>query len=230
MAWLAKHHLFSLLLAAGALTVLWLWLQRRRLRLPPWLIPLLGAFHVVLGVLCVKAFAILEAGSLKKAGSMSLFGAVFFLPLFYYLGAKLTKRRAADVFDVFTVPTVLTLACARVNCIISGCCRGKPIPGTELRWPTREAELVFYAILLVWLLWRTRRKDERGILWPAYMAAYGAFRFLTEFFREPVSPLFHLSHLWAAFSLITGLSVCLQISAGPKSETPKPKPHRRKSK
>ena len=229
MAWFSEHSLLCILLLAGAATFAWLLYRRDRLRMRPlWALPL-AAGHVVLGVLCVKAFAILEAGSLEKAGNMSLFGAVFLLPPFYWLGAKLTKRRAKDVFDVFTVPTVFTLACARVNCILSGCCLGKPIPGTDLRWPTREAELVFYAALLLWLHWRTRRGDERGIFWPAYMAAYGIFRFLTEFFREPVSPLLHISHLWAVISFLTGLSICLQILARSKTRKTKPTSHRRKS-
>lgn len=228
-AFFQAHSLILLLILAAVVTAWWLWRQRERLSLRlPWIL-LLSVLHVTAGVLCVKGFAILEAGSFSAAGNMSLFGAVFFLPLFYWLGAKLTHRSVSETFDVFVVPTVFTLACARVNCLLTGCCQGRIIPGSELRWPTREAELVFYAVLLPWLVWRTARKDRRGILWPAYMAAYGAFRFFTEFFREPATSFFHLSHLWAALSLITGLSICLQILSKSKTHKSKTKLHRRKT-
>ena len=230
MTWLIKHSLLLLLILAGALTYLWLWLQRHRLRLRPGWIPVLAAGHVLVGVLCVKLFAILEAGSLSKAGNMSLFGAVFFLPLVYYLGGKLTGRRMRDVFDVFVLPMVVTLACARVNCLISGCCLGKPIPGTDLRWPTRELELVFYVVLLAWMLLRTRRKNTDGILYPTYMIAYGIFRFVIEFFREGADSLFHLAHLWALLSLMLGAGFFLEARRLSRSSKPTPRIHRRKRK
>ena len=47
---------------------------------------------------------------------MSIFGAVFFMPVGYYLGAKLFRRPLADVFDIFAVPMIFTLFCSRINC------------------------------------------------------------------------------------------------------------------
>lgn len=230
MAWLSAHSLLCLLLLAGVLTFLWLWLQRGRLNLRPGWTPVLAAGHVLLGVLCVKLFAILEAGSLRSAGNMSLFGAVFALPLFYYFGARLTKRRVGEVFDVFVVPMVFTLACARVNCLISGCCLGKPIPGTDLRYPTRELELIFYVILLSWMVIRTKRRNTGGILYPIYMIAYGAFRFVIEFFREGADSLFHIAHLWAMLCLMIGIGFFLETRRSSRKSKPTSRTHRRKRK
>lgn len=211
MEWFASHSLLCLLTLAALGTVFWAWRQRRRLDLRLHWVLLLSVLHVAVGVACVKAFAILEAGSLSAAGNMSLFGAIFFLPLFYWLGAKLFRRRTADVFDVFTIPTVFTLACARANCLITGCCLGRLIPGMQQRWPTREAELVFYAVLLPCLIIHSKKKEAAGSLWPIYIASYGAFRFAVEFFRESETAfLFHLSHLWAILSLLIGVSVLLE--------------------
>ena len=106
---------------------------------------------------------------------------------------------------------VFTLACARVNCLISGCCLGRLIPGTQYRWPTREAELIFYAVLLPCFIIRSKKTEPAGSLWPIYLTSYGAFRFVTEFFRESeTGSLFHLSHLWAVLSLLIGISVLLE--------------------
>lgn len=47
-------------------------------------------------------------GTLLSSGQ-SLFGSIFLLPLFYFAGAKIFRRRIGDVFDVFTMCTVTTL-------------------------------------------------------------------------------------------------------------------------
>lgn len=173
----------------------------------PALAPPLAALHVLLGVGCVKLFAILEAFSLSVAGNMSLFGGIFFLPIFYSVGAKLTRRNAKDVFDVFVIPLVFTLACARVNCLCSGCCLGRLIPGADNRYPTRELELVFYLLLLTWMFIITKKGKTDGRLYPVYMIAYGAFRFVVEFFREGQASLFHLAHLWALLCFSIGAAI-----------------------
>lgn len=225
MAWLTDHSLICLLLIATLFTGLWLFLQRERLRIRIGWILLLSPAHVIVGVVCVKLFAALENFRVGNFQLMSLFGAVFLLPLFYWIGAKLTKRKVSVVFDVFAVPMVFTLACARVNCLLSGCCRGVIIPGTSARYPTREAELVFYAVILTWFFLRTRRKTTNGILYPVYMIAYGCFRFVVEFFRESASSIgfLHLSHLWALLCLITGLSIWLEMRLRKPSNHPRKK-------
>lgn len=222
------HSLILLLAIAAVFTLWWLYYKRNVLsaRLL-WLIPI-SVLHVFVGVICVKAFAIIEAGSFEKAGNMSLFGAVFFLPVFYFLGAKLTKRKTADVFDVFTVPMVFTLACARINCLFSGCCLGRVIPGTSSRYPTRELELVFYAILLIWLFYRSRKGKTSGILYPVYMVSYGLFRFITEFFRQNESgTLLHLSHLWAALCFVIGTAFLMELLQAKKANNAKSKVRRK---
>ena len=155
---------------------------------------------------------------------MSLFGGVFLMPLAYWLGAKISKRPLDEVFDVFTPCMIFTVMCARVNCILSGCCRGLPIPGTNgMRFPTREAEIVFYLILLAVLCPRIWKERLQGRAYPVYMMCYGAFRFIIEFFREADSAgLFHRAHLWAMITLLLGASIYAEM------KTTKTKPRRRK--
>ncbi len=165
-------------------------------------------------MLCVSAFAFLETGFQSDSlGNMSLFGGVFFMPVAYWLGAKLFKRDAKEVFDIFTPCMIATVMCARINCIISGCCHGWTIPGTNgLQWPTRELEILFYIVLLVIMIPKIQNRKANGMAYPIYMVAYGAFRFLIEFFRASNSQsLFHIAHLWAAVALGIGLSIYFEM-------------------
>ncbi|MGM9597271.1 MAG: prolipoprotein diacylglyceryl transferase family protein [Eubacteriales bacterium] len=208
-----------LLLSAGAVfTAVWLVLLRKRLDMPWYAAIPLAILHTVYGVLTVKVFAFLEAGfNTDSLGNMSLFGGVFFMPLAYWLGAKLSKRSYREVFDVFTPCMIFTVMCARINCIVSGCCIGLPIPGMNgVRFPTREAEILFYIILLICLCPRVLKGKYRGQAYPIYMISYGAFRFVVEFFRSAdTSSVFHRAHIWALITLIIGISIYAEI----KSET-----------
>lgn len=207
--WLTDHALILLLGCGTLFNVYWLHRCRERLHLRWLSVLLLSVLHTVLGVLSVKVFALFETGNFSN---MSLFGGVFFMPLFYWGVAKLAKQKAADVFDVFTICLVFTLMCARLNCIISGCCLGAhiPIEGlTHLRFPTRELELLFYVLLLSRLWRKVLSGSARGMIYPIYMISYGTFRFVTETLRfsDRTDSILHVSHLWALLSLGIGISI-----------------------
>lgn len=207
--WLTDHALILLLGCGTLFNVYWLHRCRERLHLRWLSVLLLSVLHTVLGVLSVKVFALFETGDFSN---MSLFGGVFFMPLFYWGVAKLAKQKAADVFDVFTICLVFTLMCARLNCIVSGCCLGAhiPIEGlTHLRFPTRELELLFYVLLLSRLWRKVVTGSARGMIYPIYMISYGIFRFVTETLRfsDRTDSILHVSHLWALLSLGIGISI-----------------------
>ena len=209
LTWLSDHALILLLGCGTLFNVYWLHRCRERLHLRWLSVLLLSVLHTVLGVLSVKVFALFETGDFSN---MSLFGGVFFMPLFYWGVAKLAKQKAADVFDVFTICIIFTLMCARLNCIVSGCCLGAhiPIEGlTHLRFPTRELELLFYVILLSRLWRKVLNRSARGMIYPIYMIAYGIFRFVTETLRfsDRTDSILHVSHLWALLSLGIGISI-----------------------
>lgn len=213
-AW--SEYTLILLLAAGTLfTFIWLCLMKDRLRIKWYAVLPIAVLHTVYGVLTVRVFAFMETGFRPEGiGNMSLFGGVFFMPLAYWLGAKLSKRKMADVFDIFTICMIFTLMCARINCIIAGCCVGLPVPGlTGVRWPTRELEILFYLVLLFSLGRKVLAGKTHGTAYPVYMAAYGGFRFVIEFFRHSDHPfgIFHISHLWALLSFCLGLSIYAEL-------------------
>lgn len=152
--WLKEHSLIVLLLLGTIFNVFWLYRMRRQLQMKWYAVLILSVLHTAIGVCSVKVFAFLESGDI---GNMSLFGGVFFMPAAYWLGAKLTKRPYCKVCDVFTPCMLFTLMCARVNCIVAGCCSGLVIPGTHFHFPTRELEILYYIVMLILLIPRAKR-------------------------------------------------------------------------
>ena len=209
--WAKEHSLLLLLLLGTIFNVFWLYRMRRQLQMKWYAVVAFSVLHTVCGVLSVKAFAFLETGD---AGNMSLFGGVFFMPVLYYIGAKVSKCNVKAVFDTFTICMIFTVMCARINCIVSGCCTGLYIHGTHFRFPTRELEILYYIVMLVLLIPRVAKGKNPGSIYPLYMASYGAFRFVIEFFRtSSTGTLFHLAHVWAAIAFAVGLSVYMEINA-----------------
>ena len=212
ISFLIEYRLYFLLAIPTLFGYFWLSQFKEKLRIKEWMALVLSVLHTLIGVLCVKLFAFLESGG---EGGMSLYGAVFFLPVIYFTFAKLSKRSISNVFDVFTICTVCTLLCARFNCMFAHCCLGKVIPGTEtMRWPTRELEIIFYLALFIFLRKKVCKKKYRGLIYPIYMMSYGVFRFVVEFFRESdyVLGFIHISHIWSLVAIIAGAGMYYLIT------------------
>lgn len=213
--WMKEHALLILLSLGTVFNMFWLYRFKGKLDIKIPVIIILSVLHTVVGVLSVKAFAIIEGfGDLSVVGNMSLFGGIFFMPLFYAAVSRVMKRPLAVVFDYCTICMVFTVMCARINCIISGCCKGAYILGTDgPRWPTRELEVLFYIILLYYLINIIRKENNKGQVYLIYVTAYGIFRFVEEFFRESAASLgvFHKAHLWALISLGLGISFYAEL-------------------
>ncbi len=204
---LQNNALLLLLIIGTAFSCVWLVMHRKRLQIPWWVAVVSGVAHTLIGLLAVKVFAVLETFDFSNVGNMSLFGGVFFMPLTYFLFAKIGKRSVAKTFDTFTPCIVFTLLCARVNCLVSGCCYGAFIPnGDGARFPTRETELLFYIILLAYFFIREKKPTFDGALYPVYMISYGIFRFINECFRSGGGEtMLHIAHIWAAVALCVGV-------------------------
>ena len=213
--WLDANKLIVLLTIGTLFAFGWLFALRERLHMKWYVAIPIAILHTLIGVLSVKIFAFMETGfALDSLGNMSLFGGVFFMPLAYWAGAKLTKRNLGLVCDLLTPCMIFTVMCARINCIVSGCCAGLVIPGTHVHFPTRELEILYYIVMLILLIPRVKKSKNPGSIYPLYMASYGAFRFLDEFFRtSSTGMLFHLSHVWAAIAFAAGLSIYIEINA-----------------
>lgn len=214
---IVRYRLYLILAVATAFGYFWISQFKEKLRIKEWMALLISVLHTFIGVICVKVFAFLESG----AEGMSLYGAIFFLPVIYYVSAKLTKRSVADVFDIFTVCTAVTLLFSRFNCLIAGCCQGLVIPGTDAtRFPTREAEILFYVVLYIAIRKKVGKQKYSGKIYPYYMISYGAFRFVTEFFRESeiMFGWFHISHVWSLLAIAIGVVVVCFMNRSNRSK------------
>lgn len=148
-----------------------------------------------------------------NGGGLSTFGGFFIgapmlLVLLHWF--RFDQKGAFDLFSIFCT-TALSLA--RVGCIFSGCCEGNHIFNTELRWPTRETEVVFYLILTGILLRLIKENEVPGQLAPIVMISYGTFRFINQWFRN-VDDLFFgidLAHVWAVLCIIIGYSIYTEM-------------------
>ena len=206
--------LYGMLLLGIVFTYFWLIRFRERLSMNRKEAIALSFLCMFLGVLSVSLFARLEHLGEPGRGGISLFGGVFFMPIFFMIGAKLLKRDMATVFDVLTIPLIVAMICGRTTCLLTGCCEGLPIPGLNgVRWPTREAELLFYLLIELRYAPKVLKNETKGEVYPIYMMTYGAFRFVLESFRVSYSTdrILHISHLWAIVSFIIGLSVYLEL-------------------
>lgn len=211
------HDRLTIILAIATIgSAVWLCITRKRLRMNILSVLILSIAHTVFGVLSVKLFSYMETGFTKFEG-LSMFGGLLILPVFYLILAFVSKRRLGDVCDAFAIPLAFTLALARINCLFAGCCLGKPIgfiSGSTLRYPTREIELLFYAVYIAIFITMYFKSKARGKALPWFMLSYGVFRFFVEFFRDNDNVLrepFHISHIWAVLSFVIGLSVLLYM-------------------
>lgn len=206
-AFFRENALWVLLVLATFASFLWLEKFKDKLKITWYASLILAVLHTAVGVIDVKAFAFLESIGEETHGNMSLFGAVFALPLLYVIGSFVFKRKMSEVFDIFTMATVATLFFARINCFIGGCCLGIEL-ANGMRVPTRELELIYYFVMINILFVTVQKEKLYGRAYPLFMLSYGAFRFIIEFFREADKIYFggfHLAHLWALISFIIGL-------------------------
>lgn len=130
--------------------------------------------------------------------------------------------------DRFAVALPFSIAIGRIGCLVAGCCRGAPHDGPlamayddgVLRHPAQLYEALFqlaagYALLVLW-----RRKILFGRLFALYLAAYGVFRFATEFIRDTAKPFGGLSaYQWMSIAMILAGSAAIHLRSRRQPES-----------
>lgn len=209
---LINEHYLLLVLAIGAAgSFFWIEMHRDRLGLGHAGSLLLAIVHTAYGVFCVRFFAFLESGG-GTLQAMSLYGAVFFMPVLYIALSLLLKVSMRDVFDLLTPCTVFTLMCSRFNCLHEGCCQGLYIPGLSIRWPTREIEILYYALFLLQICPMIRNKKTKGEVYPLYVMTYSVLRFVIEWARVyDGENIMHPAHVWSLIALLISVTIYFEL-------------------
>ena len=202
-AFITEHMLTIILVLAGLFSLFWLSQFQKDLGAKWYAILILAILVPVLGILSGIVLGSFENILCGTTGTnMTIFGTIFFLPLFCLLGAKLFKKDPKMVCDIFALCIICGAFFARMNCLFAGCCLGKCIGNSAVRWPTREAELVFYVVMAVIVARKVTKHRFDGTCYPLFMLCYGVFRFITELLRESEYLLFGKLDVYLVWSVV----------------------------
>ena len=152
-------------------------------------------------------------------GGTSFYGAVFFTPIAFIIVALLLRTPYGVLVDLCAPAECVMLSIMKVQCLLSGCCAGREIlvAGDRIvRFPSQIAEMINAILLLVLLMILARRTRFKGLLYPIYMIAYGASRFILNFLRESNSNFalgMSAGHFWSILSVFVGISWLLIIKS-----------------
>ena len=139
-------------------------------------------------------------------GGMSFHGGAIGVALGLAWFAFREKRPFLQVADFLVPAAPIGLAAGRFGNFINGELWGReasadlpwamrfPTGGDVLRHPSQLYQMLLEGVLLFILLWLYARKPRfRGQITGAFIAGYGLFRFVAEFWREPDAQLGFLS-------------------------------------
>ena len=200
-----------------------IWKQRDKVGLnKTWQVCLLCLSYSVASVLGALLLAKIEGAMAGKSGGrISTYGVYFFGSIFLLICTALFRLKRKGVFDLYALYVLPSLFLQRCNCLRTGCCGGTSIFGTDLHWPTRESELIFYSVMFG-VLWKKIKKNEiPGQLFPLLMMCYGSFRFINEWFRQGDTVGLHLAHFWSGLCAVIGCSIYYELRARAKKTSEK---------
>ena len=162
-------------------------------------------------------------------GGMALYGGAIFALVTYVLYTHWQRLDFWRTGDLLTPPAALFVFCARIGCILSGCCHGsecrpdfpfampaRPPTGPIVRdtpvYPTQPAFAASALFILV-VLW-ARRKTKRfdGEIALIGMLLYSVTSFVIEFYRGDLRVLYQI--LGTELSQNQVISVNLFLAAG----------------
>ncbi len=163
------------------------------------------------------------------AGGMSFHGACLGTILGGYLYAKITQIDFWKGADLYVVTIPIGLGLGRIGNFINAELYGRasdlpwamifPGGGPLARHPSQLYEMVLEGLVLFTLLWSQKHKPwENRPFWPhgsllsLFLVAYGFFRILVEFFREPDAHLGFLSGGMTMGQLLSGMLIVLGVS------------------
>lgn len=162
----------------------------------------------VCGVASVKLMFFIESG---RWSGLSFFGAVLFVPLLYLLVSKLMKERYSDLLDISAPSICVMLALMKVQCVVTGCCKGKVLyettAGEVVRFSSQISEMITALLLMVLLMVIMRNEKNHGKIYPWFMVLYGITRFGWNLLREtkPFVWVLPAGNFWSLIAIAIGV-------------------------
>lgn len=181
---------------------------RRWYRYLWWKIVILSILLTLGGVLGVKLLFFLENGSFS---GLSYYGAVLLVPVFFVFTKFLIHMPYKDLMDLCAPSECVMLALMKVQCLTSGCCKGRVLylnaAGEEVRFPSQITELCIALLIMVFLIVLMSGGELRGGIYPVYMITYGVTRFVLNWFRETETFIWKLpaGNFWSLVAIGIGV-------------------------
>lgn len=225
-----KSHWFLLTMLALATIVSFVWLfvfNRKKTNSKWWECLIVTVLYCIFGVIAAIVFSFFESGMNGKFvwGGTSLYGAVFFTPIFCIIYALIKKMPFKQAFDLFAPIIAAYLALARINCLYSGCCYGILLDAEKgIRWPAREADILFQVLFIIFVSPKVIEGKTKGLALPLFFVSYGVFRFINEWLRySETTRVLHDGHIWSICAFVIGgtwiaLSILLSKKKGASNE------------
>ena len=160
-----------------------------------------------------------------------LIGGVGTFILVYHIMRKDVNFDIKDVVKVAPAAIALGHGFGRIGCFLAGCCHGMPTdswiglpcsqdnPGVKVV-PTQLIEAIFLFVLAVVLIFLLLKKNFK-YNFVVYVASYGVFRFVIEFFRgdeRGVSFFLSPSQVWSIILILGAAPIRMYLKALFKDE------------
>ena len=182
---------------------------------------------VLSGYLGAKILYIIENwgqdfSSYLSFGGLSLFGAVFGMPLCSFFFAKILRMDRKQYMDYIIPAALALLGCVRLGCFIKGCCGGITVwlDKRPLIIPTQliESSLDFFFMAILVNL--EFRRKLTGKHYTVFFLGYGVYRFLLEYIRKTTATSWGLTNgqLLSLLCIVIGvISVIINLKFSSKS-------------
>jgi phosphatidylglycerol---prolipoprotein diacylglyceryl transferase len=141
----------------------------------------------------------LEVFMVNKGGLVFYGGLILSIPS-CIIYAKKAKIKILDAADLISPYIALGHAIGRIGCFLNGCCFGKPtdsifgvcFPSSDIKvYPTQLFSSICLFLIFAALFRLQKRRRFKGEVISLYLVCYGVFRFLIEFLRGDLEPVFH---------------------------------------
>jgi phosphatidylglycerol:prolipoprotein diacylglycerol transferase len=218
---------YGIMVALGILAlVLWVaWQVKRGARVSYDTVFMAALVGIPSGVVISRLLHVLDLwdyysqnpGQIIGGSGLTIYGAILGAALGIWIYSKFGKFKFGYLADLITPGLILAQMIGRVGCTINGCCYGT---ACDLPWavvythpeslgpigipvhPTQPYEIIFLALVFIFMLILKDRLKPDGSLFIAYIGLYGLWRLGIDFIREGTPFLFGL-HQAQVIGIIT---------------------------